>query len=58
MQFKAGIGCQNPLFCEITMYVVAAIFGSLLIWFITFLIQTHLKSTQKDVKIRRKKNKR
>jgi len=58
MQFKAGIGCQNLLFCEITMYLVTAIFGGLLAWFIMFLIQTHLKSKQQDVKTQRKKKKR
>lgn len=57
MQFRAGIGCLEPLFCEITIYLVTAIFGGLLIWFIISLIQTYLKSTQKSVKARTKKKK-
>jgi len=54
MQFKAGIGCKDPLFCEIAMYCVTAIFGGLFIWFIIFLIQSHFKSKHQSVKKRRK----
>ena len=54
MQFKAGIGCQNPLFCDILSMILAGLFIGLILWFVVFLILNHLKDNQPQ-KRRKKK---
>ncbi len=64
MEFKAGIGCRYPLFCDIAGWLIGAIFLGLIVWFIFSLIKSSQQQKSKvprrhklsqDVAKRRKK---
>jgi len=44
MEFKAGIGCKYPLFCDILSIILSVVFISLFLWFVVFLIRGHYQS--------------
>jgi len=53
MEFKAGIGCRYPLFCDIAGWLIGVIFLGLIVWFIFSLIKS--SQQQKSKAPRRRK---
>jgi len=53
MEFKAGIGCRYPLFCDIVGWLIGVIFLVLIVWFILSLIKS--SQQQKSKALRRRK---
>ncbi|MGB0898417.1 MAG: hypothetical protein ACPGSN_04125 [Psychrobium sp.] len=47
MEFKAGIGCRYPLFCDIAGWLISAIVLVLVVWFIFSLIKTSQQQKSK-----------
>jgi len=52
MEFKAGIGCRYPLFCDIAGWLISAIFLGLILGFIISLIR---RSRQEQSKAPRRR---
>lgn len=53
MEFKAGIGCRYPLFCDIAGWLIGVVFLGLIVWFILSLIKS--SQQQKSKAPRRRK---
>lgn len=44
MDFQAGIGCKNQLFCDIVGPLIGIVFLSLIAWFFISLVLNHRKT--------------
>ena len=53
MEFKAGIGCRYPLFCDIVGWLVGVIFLWLIVWFIFSLIKSNQQEKSKAARRRK-----
>ena len=53
MEFKAGIGCRYPLFCDIVGWLIGVIFLGLIVWLVLSLIKS--SQQQKSKTPRRRK---
>lgn len=58
MQFKAGIGCKYPLFCDVVSLLLSGLFIGLLLGFVVFLIRSYLTVNQPVKKRMRKVKKK
>lgn len=58
MDFSAGIGCKNQLFCDIVGPLIGFVFLGLIVWFVVSLLGNYRKAKMRHHSSKKTRQKR